>query len=84
MNKIENLYAQNGCLVGVIIWKDKSITYGGGTKSLKTEFNDWIEDGNVTKINGYFSTQDSQWRNQIKSEKDLFKYYVQQFIIPIL
>jgi hypothetical protein len=65
----------------VIIWKDKSITYEGGTKSLKTDFNDWIENGNVIKINGYFSTQDSLWRNKIKSEKDLFKYYVEQFII---
>ena len=40
-----------------------------------TEFYDWIEDGNVTKINGYFSTQDSQWTNRIESKKELYQYY---------
>ncbi len=98
MNKLIITEQQNLYVDSVIIWKDKSITYEGFgeldnnnlptakviTKSLKTEFNDWIEDGNVTKTNGYFSTQDSQWRNKIKSEKDLFKYYVKQFIIPTL
>jgi len=53
-------------------------------KLVKIQFKNWIEDGNVIKINGYFSTQDSLWRNKIKSEKDLFKYYVEQFIIPSL
>ena len=52
-------------------------------KLVKIQFKNWIEDGNVIKINGYFSTQDSLWRNKIKSKKDLFKYFIKEFINPI-
>ena len=46
---------------------------------IEKRFNDWVKEGNVTKINGYFSTQDTLWRNQIKSKKQLFRYFITEF-----
>ena len=72
----------------IVIWKDKTITYRNTknkiiTISLKDKFNEWYKDGNVTFINGYYSTHDTQWKNKIKSKKDLFKYFIKEFINPI-
>ncbi len=43
------------------------------------EFNDWIANGNVVIINGYYSTQDTQYRNRIKNKKELYKYFIKEF-----
>jgi len=44
---------------------------------------EWIEDGNVvesTDAKGkYYCTQDSMYRNRIRSKKDLIKYFVKEF-----
>ncbi len=46
-------------------------------------FNNSIEDGNVvesTDAKGkYYCTQDSMYRNKIRSKKDLIKYFLKEF-----
>jgi hypothetical protein len=39
----------------------------------------WIEDGNVIKMKGGYATQDAQYRNRLKTKKDLLKYFVKEF-----
>lgn len=43
------------------------------------EFKHWIADGNVIKIDGYYSTQDAQYRNRIKNKSELYKYFIKEF-----
>jgi hypothetical protein len=45
------------------------------------EFNEWIADGNVVTINGYYSTQDAQYKNRLKSKRELYKYFVREFFV---
>ena len=49
-------------------------------KSYVKEFNNWIKDRNVIQCNGYYSTQDAQYRNKLKDKKELYKYFVKEFI----
>lgn len=49
-------------------------------KSYVKEFNNWIKDGNVIQCNGYYSTQDAQYRNKLKDKEELYKYFVKEFI----
>jgi hypothetical protein len=42
-------------------------------------FETWISDGNAVESNGYWSTQDAQWRNKIEGKQELFKYFLKQF-----
>lgn len=39
----------------------------------------WINDGNVIKMKGGYATQDAQYRNRLKTKKDLLKYFVKEF-----
>ena len=43
-------------------------------------FKDWVDDGNVIKLRGGFSTQDSQYTNRLKSEKELLRYFMKNFV----
>ena len=49
-------------------------------KTYKKEYDKWIKDGNVIQCNGYYSTQDAQYRNKLKDKKELYKYFVKEFI----
>jgi hypothetical protein len=42
-------------------------------------FEAWIKDGNVIKMKGGYATQDAQYRNRLKTKKDLLKYFVKEF-----
>lgn len=42
-------------------------------------FKQWVDDGNVIKLRGGFATQDAQYRNRLKTEKDLLKYFMKEF-----
>ena len=55
-------------------------------KNLKCELSDpktafflWAIDGNVIYIDGYFSTQCAQYRNKLKTLKQLYKYFLNEF-----
>lgn len=47
---------------------------------MKEEFFEWIEDGNVVKIDGKYSTQDSLYKNRISTLRELYKYFLKEFI----
>lgn len=47
---------------------------------MKEQFFEWIEDGNVAKIGGMYSTQDSSYTNRIKDIRSLYKYFLKEFI----
>lgn len=47
---------------------------------MKEEFFEWIEDGNVAKIDGKYSTQDSCYTNRISTLRELYKYFLKEFI----
>ena len=42
-------------------------------------FEAWIKDGNVIKMKGGYATQDAQYRNRLKTKKDLLKYFIKEF-----
>jgi len=46
-------------------------------------FNNWIEDGNVVQSTDskgkYYCTQDSMYRNKIRSKKELMNYFLKEF-----
>ena len=45
------------------------------------EFNDWKEDGNVSKnADGSYSTQDAQYTNSLKNMSALKRYFYNEFI----
>ena len=48
-------------------------------QSILQAFYDWIEDGNVSKFDHGYSTQDSQWTNSFKTKYELYKYFVKEF-----
>jgi hypothetical protein len=48
---------------------------------IKKEFKEWMNDGNVVKINGTFRTQDAQYKNRIADMKALMAYYIKEFCI---
>lgn len=43
-------------------------------------FEQWIDDGNVVRLNGFFATQDALYCNKIESMRDLYKYFLKEFI----
>jgi hypothetical protein len=51
------------------------------TTQVKKEFKEWMNDGNVVKINGTFRTQDAQYKNRIADMKALKAYYIKEFSI---
>ena len=46
-------------------------------------FNEWIDDGNVVEFTDskgkYYSTQDSMYKNKIRSKNDLLNYFINNF-----
>jgi hypothetical protein len=46
---------------------------------MKKRFNDWLNDGNVIIIDGYYSTQDAQYGNRIETLYELYKYFKKEF-----
>jgi|TARA_R100000027_G_scaffold4258_1_gene3657 PII-like signaling protein len=44
------------------------------------KFEEWLKGGNVHKTkDGYYTTQDSQYTNRIKTKKELYNYYKKEF-----
>ena len=43
------------------------------------DFMDWVNDGNVIEKSNYYATQDAGYRNKLKTEKDLYNYFVKEF-----
>lgn len=43
-------------------------------------FKQWIDEGNVIKLRGGFSTQDTQYTNRLQGEKELLKYFMKNFV----
>ena len=48
-------------------------------EELLPSFEAWIEDGNVIHMKDGYATQDAQYRNRLKTKKDLLKYFVKEF-----
>jgi len=52
-------------------------------KTMKRDFNNWIEDGNVVQSTDskgkYYCTQDAMYRNKIRSKKELMNYFLKEF-----
>ena len=46
---------------------------------VREAFELWISDGNAVETNGYWSTQDAQWRNKIESKRELFIYFIKEY-----
>jgi len=47
---------------------------------LQEEFDAWIEDGNVIKMEDGYATQDAQYRNRLKDIDALKEYFYKEFI----
>ncbi len=43
------------------------------------QFNEWINDGNVVKIDGFYSTQCSLYRNRFATKRELFRYFRKEY-----
>ena len=48
--------------------------------SNKESFFEWMNDGNVIKFADGYATQDAQYRNRLKTLKDLYKYFLKEFV----
>lgn len=46
---------------------------------VREAFELWISDGNAVETNGYWSTQDAQWRNKIESKRELLIYFIKEY-----
>jgi len=46
---------------------------------MKEAFDEWIEDGNVIEFKDGYGTQDAQYCNRLKDEKELYKYFIKEF-----
>jgi hypothetical protein len=47
---------------------------------LQEEFDAWVEDGNVIKMDDGYATQDAQYRNRLKDMDALKEYFYKEFI----
>jgi hypothetical protein len=58
------------------------VTYSEWSKDdfWQEQFNAWMEDGNVIKLEDGYSTQDAQYRNRLKNMSDLKRYFYKEFI----
>ena len=45
---------------------------------MKNEFDKWVED-NVIQFSDGYATQDAQYSNRLKTEKELYKYFIKEF-----
>jgi hypothetical protein len=46
----------------------------------KQAFIEWFNDGNVVKFDDGYATQDALYNNRIKTIKELYKYFLKEFI----
>ena len=46
----------------------------------KQAFFEWIEDGNVVMFDDGFATQDALYRNRFKTLRELYRYFLKEFI----
>jgi hypothetical protein len=46
----------------------------------KTAFIDWFNDGNVIEGPDGYSTQDALYKNKLKNIKELYKYFLKEFV----
>ena len=46
----------------------------------KEAFKEWYNDGNVIKFVDGYATQDAQYCNRLKSIRDLYKYFLKEFV----
>lgn len=56
------------------------ITFAMPTISeVREAFETWISEGNAVETNGYWCTQDAQWRNKIESKRELLIYFIKEY-----
>lgn len=48
--------------------------------SNKESFFEWYNDGNVIEFNDGYGTQCAQYRNRLKTIRDLYKYFLKEFV----
>ena len=46
----------------------------------KEAFWEWLDDGNVIKFADGYATQDAQYCNRLKTIRDLYKYFLKEFV----
>ena len=46
----------------------------------KQAFWDWFNDGNVHHFEDGYGTQDSLYRNRLKTLRGLYKYFLKEFV----
>ena len=46
--------------------------------NMKDTFDEWVKDNVFEYKNGY-ATQDAQYQNRLKGEKELYKYFIKEF-----
>ena len=58
------------------------VTYSQWLKdnTWQEQFNEWMEDGNVIKLDDGYSTQDAQYTNRLKDKSALKRYFYNEFI----
>lgn len=44
------------------------------------EFKEWLDDGNVIKLEDGYATQCAQYQNRLKTRVDLYEYFIKEFI----
>ncbi len=49
-------------------------------QSEQESYDAWIEE-NVIKFKDGYGTQDAQYGNRLKTDKDLYKYFIKEFVI---
>lgn len=50
-------------------------------QEIKAQFQEWFKKSDsIIKFADGFATQDAQYRNRLKTKKDLFKYFKREFI----
>jgi hypothetical protein len=46
----------------------------------KEAFKEWYNDDNVIKFVDGYATQDAQYCNRLKTIRDLYKYFLKEFV----
>lgn len=46
----------------------------------KNNFLDWMKDGNTVLFNNGYGTQCHQYKNRVKGIKNLYKFYLKEFV----
>jgi hypothetical protein len=46
----------------------------------KEFFIEWLNNDNVIKFDNGYGTQDAQYNNRLKTIRDLYKYFLKEFV----